>query len=156
MNGHTTTTNARMGELLQGLGKLSEHDIHEVLAEQRAWPRRFGEIAVTLGFCEPEHVWSAWCRQLDTQSPSATLDLDEIGIDAQAVDHLPAHLAHSLKAVPLRFHENRLIVAVADPARVSAADLTAHLGVDIRCVRAREHQVDRMLEKYYAPAVDAA
>jgi hypothetical protein len=161
MNGHAThathaTHTARMGELLRGLGKLSELDIDEVLLEQRAWPRRFGEIAVALGFCEPEHVWAAWCRQLDVQSPAAQLDLDEIGVDAQAVDHLPTHLARALLAVPLRFHDGRLIVAVAEPLRVTPADLSLHLGVEVRCVRARPGQVERMIEKYYPPTADAA
>src|SRR5215212_9344230 len=71
-----------MGELLARLGQLSPHDIDEILAEQRHTRQRFGQIAVSLGFCQPEHVWAAWCSQLNGHVDP--VDLDEIGIDAQA------------------------------------------------------------------------
>jgi len=45
-----------MGELLSSIGQLSSHDIDEILAEQRQTRQRFGAIAVSLGFCQPEHV----------------------------------------------------------------------------------------------------
>jgi len=139
----------RIGQLLQGLGKLSEHDIYEVLAEQQSWPRRFGEIAVTLGFCEPEHIWSAWYSQLGTGAPDQILDLDEIGIDTQALDYVPTEMAWKLKAVPLRQHEGHLVVAMIDPTSASAAELSQKLGIEVKCVRASERQVVGLLAKYY-------
>ena len=34
---------------------------------------------MSLGFCQPEHVWAAWCSQLSGNAD--LVDLDEIGID---------------------------------------------------------------------------
>jgi general secretion pathway protein E/type IV pilus assembly protein PilB len=138
----------RMGELLARLGQLSPHDIDEILAEQRHSRRRFGAIAVSLGFCQPEHVWTAWCSQLSGRVD--TVDLDEIGIDAQAAEFLPPELALGLRAMPVRVFEGQLIVAVGDPSRASGvAELARRVGLEIKCVLAREEQIERALGTYY-------
>lgn len=144
----------RMGELLARLGQLSPHDIDEILAEQRHTRQRFGAIAVSLGFCLPEHVWTVWCNQLSARVD--VVDLDEIGIDAQAVEFLPRDLALGQRAMPVRMFEGQLIVAVSDPARITvAADLARRIGMEVRCVLADEAQVGRALEHYY-PSLQAA
>jgi general secretion pathway protein E/type IV pilus assembly protein PilB len=144
----------RMGELLARLGQLSPHDIDEILAEQRHTRQRFGAIAVSLGFCQPEHVWTAWCSQLSGRVD--LVDLDEIGIDAQAVEFLPRELALGLRAMPVRVFEGQLIVAVGDPSRASGvADLARHVGMDIKCVIASQGQIEVALANYY-PALQTA
>jgi hypothetical protein len=141
--------NTRMGELLARLGQLSPHDIDEILAEQRHTRQRFGAIAVSLGFCQPEHVWTAWCSQLGTGRIDP-VDLDEIGIDAQAVEFLPRELALGLRAMPVRVFEGQLIVAVGDPSRASGvADLARRVGMEVRCVIADHHQIETALAQYY-------
>ncbi len=139
----------RIGQLLQELGKLSALDIHEVLAEQRSWPRRFGEIAVTLGFCEPEHVWSAWCSQLGGSTGAEEVNLDEVGVDAQAADHLPAEIAWAWRVMPLRAWEGRLVIAVADPSTISVLELTQRAGMEVKIVRASKAQIEKALRTYY-------
>ena len=54
---------ARIGELLSRIVPLSGHDVEEILEEQSANRRKFGEIALAWGLCRPEHVWDAWCQQ---------------------------------------------------------------------------------------------
>src|SRR5439155_6477219 len=54
---------ARIGELLSRMVPLSGHDVEEILQEQSATRRRFGEIALAWGLCKPEHVWDAWGQQ---------------------------------------------------------------------------------------------
>jgi hypothetical protein len=143
----------RMGELLARLGQLTPHDIDEILAEQRHTRRRFGAIAVSLGFCQPEHVWAAWCSQLDGRV--LPVDLDELGIDAQASEFMPRDLALGLRVMPVRVWEGQLIVAVPEAARAAAvAELGNRVGMAIRCVLASERQVDAALAKYY-PALQS-
>lgn len=144
----------RIGELLARLGQLSPHDIDEILAEQRAAPNhaRFGTLAVSLGFCQPEHVWAAWCDQLGGRID--TIDLERVGVDAQAIECLPRRRAHELRAIPVRLWEGQLVVAVADAARAPAVRaLAGELGANVRCVLADAAQIERALEKYY-PAAD--
>src|SRR5438046_1826862 len=83
---------ARIGELLSRMVPLSGHDVEEILQEQSATRRRFGEIALAWGLCRPEHVWDAWCQQ--SENGTETVDLDKIGIDSQAAAMLPAALAN--------------------------------------------------------------
>ena len=144
----------RMGELLSRLGQLSAHDIDEILSEQRHTRQRFGAVAVSLGFCQPEHVWAAWCSQLNGHVDP--VDLDLIGIDAQAVEFLPGELALSLRAMPVRVWEGQLVIAVGEITRAaSVAELARRVGMDVKCVLAPAAQVDAALNKYY-PALQAA
>lgn len=145
----------RIGDLLHQLGQLSSHDIDEILAEQRISRQRFGEIAVSLGFCQPEHIWTAWWSQLGGNGE--LVNLDQIGIDAQAVDCMPPELALGLRAMPVRVCENQLVVAVADPSRVSGvAELARRSRMDVKCVLAPHEQIERALYIYYAMPAHAA
>ena len=144
----------RMGELLAKLGQLSPHDIDEILAEQRHTRQRFGAIAVSLGFCQPEHVWAAWCSQLNGHLEP--VDLDSIGIDAQAAEFVPRDLALSLQAMPVRVWEGQLVIAVDDETRAACvSEVARRVGMDVKCVLAPSDQVHAALAKYY-PTLQAA
>ena len=81
----------RIGELLRRLVPMTAHDVDEVLQEQRGTPRRFGEVAISLGLCRPEHVWKAWATQ--TSDTVEKVDLNVVGIDAQATAKLSSDVA---------------------------------------------------------------
>src|SRR5690606_33165915 len=100
----------RIGQLLRQMVPLSEHDIEEILHEQAHSGRRFGEIAMEWGLCESEHVWRAWCDQ--TGDELEHVDLDRLGIDAQAIEALPRDVATRCRAVPLRRFDDLLIIAL--------------------------------------------
>jgi type IV pilus assembly protein PilB len=140
----------RMGDLLARIGRLTPHDVDEILAEQRHRRQPFGQIAIALGFCEPEHVWAAWYSQLAGRIEA--VDLDRIGIDAQATEFLPREFALGLPALPIRVAEGMLVVAISDPARATGvADLARRVGMEVRCVLAPAAQINRGLARYYPP-----
>jgi hypothetical protein len=130
------------------MGKLSAHDIDEILQEQSASPHRFGDIALTWGLVQPEHIWKAWCDQIHDASP--TVDLQDIGIDAQAAARLPATLARSLRAMPVRFFDDELIVAISDSCEADLMGaLSLTLGLKLRFVQADARQIDQAIDRYY-------
>jgi hypothetical protein len=140
----------RMGDFLARIGRLTPHDIDEILAEQRHRRQPFGQIAISLGFCDPEHVWAAWCSQLADRVEA--VDLDRIGIDAQATEFLPRELALGLPALPVRVWEGMLVIAISDPDRATGvAELARRVGMEVRCVLAPAAQIDRALIRYYPP-----
>ena len=140
----------RIGQVLERLGTLSGHDIDEILSEQRATGQRFGTIAVAMGFCQPEHIWAAWCDQLNGRV--ASVDLDEIGVDAQAADFLPRSVAFEFHAMPIRVWEGQLVVAVTDLAHVGElGEIARRTGLGLRCVMAGADQIDRAIVSYYGP-----
>ena len=140
----------RMGELLSEIVDLSGHDVEEILHEQHANNRRFGEIALSWGLCQPEHVWSAWCRQVEDGADCETVDLDREGIDAQAVTLLPTEWARAFRAVPVRVSDTEIVVASDAPLSERAREeLTRLLKKHVKFVIAPKKQIDAAIEVYY-------
>jgi type IV pilus assembly protein PilB len=140
----------RFGQILARFVPITSHDIDEILHEQAASRRLFGEIAISLGLCRPEHVWKAWCRQASDKVEH--VDLEAIGIDAQATAHLPRQHALRYRAIPLRLAGERLIIATTPAAFEQAAvDLPILLRCDIKFVLTDEEKLTRALARYYPP-----
>jgi type IV pilus assembly protein PilB len=145
----------RFGELLSRLVHLSGHDVDEILSEQNGSHRRFGEIALSLGMCTPENVWQAWCEQLLTQVQK--VDLEALGIDAQAAAIIQREVAQRLNAIPIRCLENVLVVAIADSnTQAVAAELELTTLRELRFVVADAEQIRQAIEAYYPAAPVAA
>jgi hypothetical protein len=140
---------ARIGELLSQIVPLSGHDVEEILQEQSANRRRFGEIALSWGLCKPEHVWDAWCRQ-STVGGAEAVDLEKIGVDAQAAAMLPADVARQLGVIPVRVASDAALIATSDTAPEHASEpLARHLHRRIKFVHAQREQLLRMIDVYY-------
>jgi hypothetical protein len=144
----------RIGQLLGTLVPLTDLDVEEVLEEQNLSRRRFGDIAVEWGLCKPGHVWKAWARQDD--NPPLRVDLDKMGIDAQATTDFPRELAHRCGAIPIRTFEKLLVVAVKNADSKTLLD--EHFksrGLEMAIVLADAGQIDAAILSYYG-AVAAA
>jgi len=142
------------GDLLRQVATLSGHDVEEILQEQKGTRRRFGEIALSWGLCEPRHVWEAWGRQLERAD--GKVDLDQLGIDTQATAFLSREEALRLEAIPIRLNENELIVAVA--TMLEAPYPVALVGDGTRrlkLVRADREQIHRAIRRYYGDSAAA-
>lgn len=149
------SSQARFGELLSRLVNLSRHDVNEILEEQCATHHRFGEIALSLGLCAPEHVWQAWCDQLLLQVQD--VDLDKLGVDSQAAGLISGDLARRLNAIPIRSLGRQLVVAVADQNTDHiAAEFRKCTDMSLRFVVADAGQLNRAISTYYTPAPAAA
>lgn len=137
---------ARIGELLSKMVPLSRHDVEEILQEQTANPRRFGDIALSWGLCRPEHIWQAWVQQ---SNGTELVDLEKIGIDAQAAAMLPGAVARQHHVIPLRVAGDSMLLASANGAVNHADELSALVHRRVMFVRAEMQQVERMLDRYY-------
>jgi hypothetical protein len=140
----------RIGELLSQLVPLTPHDIEEILHEQFATRKPFGDIALTMGLCRPEHVWKAWCGQLLDGRPRH-INLETIGIDTQAVSTVSCETARRHGLMPLRVLGDVIIIAVPDTKSLDAisTDLAMHARKRVRFVIANESQIRRAIEKHY-------
>ena len=145
--------NRLFGECLGRVVPLSGLDVAEILEDQETSGRRFGEIALAWGLCQPEHVWVAWAAQLGQQTQ--VVDLSRVGIDAQAVAMVPARLARRMRAVPVRTAGEDLVVAAEEATLERAAKrLPRLLGRKVRFVVAPADQIQSALTAYYPPAAD--
>ena len=145
----------RIGELLGKLVTLTRHDVEEILQEQAGNHRRFGDIALAWGLCEPEHVWQAWCEQL--HSAMQKVDLDTLGVDSQAVTLIGREIAARLCAIPIRCLGDTVVVAVAesDSTRI-AAELRLTLPMKLCFVQTDALQIQHAITNYYPTEPAAA
>lgn len=140
---------APIGELLKRVAGLNGLDVDEILHEQDATRKRFGEIALSWGLCQPEHIWEAWSHQLRGDRRQHVC-LSETGVDAQAVAQLPETLARRFQVIPIRHYEQRLIAAVSEESAERArAEMPALLGRRIDFVLADAGEIERALDEYY-------
>ena len=138
----------KFGEMLKRLVPLSTHDVDEILHEQRASNMRFGETAISMGMCSPQHVWSAWCGQSSEQVEK--VDLDEVGVDAQATPLIPRDIAMRFGVIPVRVSDGALVVATSDVCFEEAVvGLPPLVNLKLKFVLAPQEQVQRALTVYY-------
>ena len=140
--------NRLFGECLGRVVPLSGLDVSEILEDQSASGRRFGEIALAWGLCEPRHVWLAWAEQLGYRTQ--VVDLSRVGIDVQAVAEVPGRFAWRMRVVPLRTAGDELVVAAEEATLERArARLPGLLKRKVRFVIAPQDQVQSALMAYY-------
>jgi type IV pilus assembly protein PilB len=138
----------RMGEMLKRIVRLSDLDLEEILQEQSANPRRFGEVALSLGLCTPMDVWRAWYGQLAVHTPR--IDLGEFGVDSQAVDQVSREIATQYRLIPLRVFGNQIVAAISEDAPMPAtSELAMRLKKEIRFVLAPAWQIDLAISAHY-------
>ncbi len=138
----------RIGEVLRRLVPLSSHDVDEVLQEQRGTAKRFGEVAISLGLCRPEHIWKAWATQ--TTDTVQRVDLNEVGVDAQAVTLLPRDVAMKFGVIVIRSSHDQLVIATSDICFEEAAiALPSIVSTKIKFVVADAQQIQAAMDHYY-------
>ena len=138
----------RIGEILRRSVPLSRQDVDEILEDQKTTRRRFGEIALSWGLCQPEQLWTAWCKQLTDDLER--IDLRAVGIDAQAAAEIPPDVARRLRVVPVRMSESTIIVACDEPLGDQClAELKALLGLRVKYVLTGTAELSAAIDEYY-------
>ncbi|HEV7300266.1 MAG TPA: hypothetical protein VGN72_12930 [Tepidisphaeraceae bacterium] len=136
-----------IGELLGKQVELSAHDVEEILQEQGATGRRFGDIALSWGLCQPQHVWRAWAKQ--HVEDGKKVDLSRLPVDCQAVTLLPYEMANRLSMIPLRSFDDEVIIAAAELDVMSTGEVGQIIQKTCRFVRADSTQIREAIATYY-------
>ena len=141
----------RIGEHLSGFVQLTGHDIEEILSEQNSTHRRFGDIAIQLGLCSPEDIWRAWSSQL-ADSPQR-INLDDFGIDTQALNFVPSHIASRYHVIPVRLHNDQLVLACDEVAYPQiATEMLGVLNWKTQFVLSNHFQIAKAIRTHYRQA----
>jgi hypothetical protein len=148
----------RIGDILSRIIPLSAHDIEEILHEQRATHRPFGDIALAMGLCQPEDIWQAWSGQLDSQNGQPQkVDLDLIGVDSQSIEFVSSEEARRSTAIPVRVFGDELVIAVDHAAaQQSRAAIRVRAGLRVKFVLAERSQIERAIDTYYSTTTASA
>ena len=118
-----------LGTLLLRVGAIDPEQLEIALTEKERSPRRLGEILVEWGWVSSVEI----AKALAEQYAMPFLDLSETDVEQEAAMLLPEEAARRLRALPLRFLPDRLVlVGVADPTDVLAAEeLRSLLGTGV-------------------------
>ena len=142
----------RLGELLVQTGRVSQSQVDAALRQQRETPgRRLGDLLVDDGALTAGELLQVLGEQFHMEVLDA---IDEAWVDPSLVSRLPVDWARTRKLIPLR-RENRVIVALADPAQSAAMDdLQIVLGMDVDLALAAEKDIMQAIERSYFGKTD--
>ncbi len=142
-------TRERLGELLVAEELITSDQLAEALADQVREGGKLGEILVRAGVLTEAQI----ARVLADQKGYDFVDLTVYPIDRNAASLLPSRLAHTRRVIPLGFEDGMLLLAMADPLDVEAADdVEVRTGQRVLPVVATTSQVLHAIDKYIAAA----
>ncbi|MGD2050897.1 MAG: ATPase, T2SS/T4P/T4SS family [Acidimicrobiia bacterium] len=99
-------------------GMISSKDLEVAVAKQRTSGLPLGKILVEEGLVKEADLVRTLARQIGIEY----VDLTETSIDPAAVALVPEYLLTRYLVLPIGFEDDRLVVAMADPANVLAID----------------------------------
>ncbi|MBI4544167.1 MAG: Flp pilus assembly complex ATPase component TadA [Gemmatimonadetes bacterium] len=111
-----TTTKKRLGERLVEMGVLSDSQLQEALGVQQGSGEQLGKILIELGHVRDDDVMRALCEAAHIP----WLDVDEVKLDPKIMGAIPEQVAMAHTAIPLKYENGRLIVAMANPFDMDA------------------------------------
>ncbi len=138
--------NKRLGEILQDVGLVTEEQLFLALEEQKVTRESLGTVLVKMGVVSSESLSQA----LATQFGMAVAKLSDEEIQDEALRKISPAVARRQKIVPIKFENNSLTVAMANPLDFLAIDnLRAMLGCEVVGVLSTVGDIEAALNKYY-------
>lgn len=142
-------TRERLGELLVAAGSITEDQLVEALAVQVREGCKLGEVLVRTEVLTEADIAQTLARQKGYDF----VDLETVVVDRNAASLIPSRLALKREVVPIGFDEGMLLLAMANPLDVAAADdVEVRTGQRVLPVVATPSQIRQAIEKYIAAA----
>ncbi|HSG47399.1 MAG TPA: hypothetical protein VLA43_06295 [Longimicrobiales bacterium] len=138
-----------LGDILQRLGRISQDQVDEALAYQRAHGGYFGEALVALDLVSPEEMEWGLASQFDLPY----IFPDPASVDPDAVALVSPEWALSRLTIPIMKTGNTLTVVVDSPLRTEAVEeLASRTGLEIQLALASPMQIRELIRQVYARA----
>jgi type IV pilus assembly protein PilB len=135
-----------LGRILKEMGLVTEGQIQEALAIQKERGGAIGEILVERNYITRGNLTLA----LASQAGMEVVELAEMELAPELVSRVSPSVAQVYRVVPVRFANNVLTVALADPTHLKTLDdLRFLLNCDVRGAVAAEEDVDQAIQTYY-------
>ncbi|HZK51109.1 MAG TPA: ATPase, T2SS/T4P/T4SS family, partial [Actinomycetota bacterium] len=136
----------QLDQLLLARGLLSDEQLEEArdTAQQRG--RSLGRVLIEFGYVTEAGLVAILAEQLGLEF----IDLADASLDASAIALVPEATARRHSCIPVRFEEDKLVLAMADPANVVAVDdIRALTKRDVRTVVATKVDVQGAIGRCY-------
>ncbi|RIK83910.1 MAG: pilus assembly protein PilB [Planctomycetota bacterium] len=144
----------RLAQVLVELKMLKPEQAKAVLEEQKRNRKDelMGKIALDMNLLTEEQLVEA----LGVQMNMPTISLQGVQLPQKVLDKITPQMAQMYRIVPLKFDEDTLTIAMADPQNLAVRDeLRTLLGYNIRGVVASERDVLAAIERYYNEEADS-
>lgn len=143
--------NKTIFESILKAGLLERGSLQNYLTEAENFNQNLREYLVSKDVLTERQLLSALAQFINTE----TINLKNFPIEKGIVEHVPIKIAWYYKFMPLRFDQNKLVVASFLPLDVKTQDeVRMHLGSEIKVVLAEESDVIQAIQKYYGFASD--
>jgi type IV pilus assembly protein PilB len=137
----------QLGQILIEQGLLTQEQLDQSLDEHKKTPKALGRVLIDKGFIKEADL----VRALSEQVGLEFVDLSDFQIDPMSASLLPETLARRYRAIPIAMRDDRLLVAMSDPANVYALDdIRAITNRDVQPVVATASDVEQAIGKFAA------
>ncbi len=141
-----------IGQILVERGLVTSQDLEAALAEQKRTEEFLGKILIRMGVVSEEVLVPLLADQLSLPF----VRLKAFVLDPKALEKVPAKFADHYTLLPLRFVNNALEVAVADPFDVHTIDeLKLLLDCDVKPVLAGPQEIREAIQRHYGLGASA-
>ena len=136
----------QLGDILLEDGLLSSEQLSEAMHEQQRGGHTLGRVLVERGYVTESQLVAALAAQIGMRF----VDLSDVTIDGSAVGRVSGAICRRHTAIPFAVEDDRLVVAMADPANVFAIDdIRAASGMDVKPVVATRADVIGAIDRHY-------
>ena len=136
----------QLDQLLLARRLLTDEQLEEARDTALQRGRSLGRVLIELGYVSEAGLVAILAEQLGLEF----IDLSETPLDASAVGLVPQTTARRHSCIPVRIEDEKLILAMADPANVVAVDdIRALTKRDVRTVVATKVDVQGAISRYY-------
>lgn len=109
-----------LGELLLGAGLIVDSECRAALNYQKAKGGKLGAILVKMGFIEEDVLTMVLAEQQHLR----VVDLEKYEIDPEAVRMVPREIIEKHEAVPIKYEDGTITLAMSDPWDYEALEET--------------------------------
>lgn len=140
-----------IGTVLLDHGVITQAQLDDALAQQRASGERLDRVLVRMGLVDADQV----LQTIGDQFHLDVVDLDTTEVGPDVLQTLPASLVQKQRCVPIRQEHGILTVATSDPFELSVLDeLRLLTGYSIELVLADDDGLQRFIRANYGVGSD--
>ena len=137
----------KLGEILVDLGYIDYAQLDDALQLQQRDGGMLGQILVRLGYINADQLAEAQAEQYDVDYEKITVG----SAHPEAIAKVTAAMAKSLKVLPLRVEDGKLVVAIENPLDVDAIDvLQRHTGMYVKVVYTNPDDLFKAIDFHYS------
>lgn len=121
----------RLGQMLMGMGAITESELKEALNEQHRSGGLLGEVLLQKGLIDRETIMIALSRLFDIEYAP----LDKAASERNAIEAMAENIAVKYRLLPVRLEEKKLTVLIEKPqSRDALSDVSMLLGLELNPV----------------------